>query len=295
MLTTDWHLHTRNSCDCRDGSLKTTMAETVAAIGAAGIRDFGVTDHLHTPFNLPDVAASRREFDALPPNPRRHFGIELSVVSVWELAEIAKGGHAAPVYGLRGGGPPDAEPALGIGVAELATFGVEYVVGGTHWPLYVPLERERVIRDYHRQNMFLATHPLVNIVAHPWWWMGHWQEKDGNYRTGPWFDDFRSIPQSLHDEFAAAVLQHGKAVEVNLHAQLLNHQYPEAYKRQYLEYIAGLKAKGVRLSIGSDHHAQHHRYEGSDIAQAEAMLATVGITDVDFWRLPPRVPSAPVA
>ena len=45
--------------------------------------------------------------------------------------------------------------------------------------MYIPYERQAVIRDYHRQNMFLATHPLVNIIAHPWWWSGRWAVRPG--------------------------------------------------------------------------------------------------------------------
>ena len=289
MLTTDWHFHSRNSCDCKDGAIRTTMAETFAAIQAKGVTDVGLTDHLHTPVNLPDLESSRREFDALPPDPRRHFGVELSCVSAWELQEIARGAVGKPVYGLRSGGPAKCEIVLGMEADDVARLGVEYVVGGTHWPLYVPVERESVIRDYHRQNMLLAVHALVTIVAHPWWWMGGWQEADGNYRTDPWLDDFRKVPSSMHDEFAAAVRECGKVVEINLCAMLLNQSYPQRFKEQYVEYLAGLKAAGVALSLGSDHHAQHHGYAEIDHTGAESMLAAVGIMDRDLWRLPPRV------
>lgn len=42
MITTDWHIHSRNSCDCKDAPIPTPMAETVAAIEAAGIFDYGM-------------------------------------------------------------------------------------------------------------------------------------------------------------------------------------------------------------------------------------------------------------
>lgn len=80
--------------------------------------------------------------------------------------------------------------------------------------MYVPLDREVIMRDYHRQNMFLATHPLVDIVAHPWWWHGHWRDSDGCYRAEPWFDDFSRIPQDVHNEFASAAIQHDIVVEI---------------------------------------------------------------------------------
>ncbi len=305
MFTSDWHWHSRNSCDCKGGKIPTTMAESAAAIRSAGITDFGVTDHLHTPLNIPDIEASRREFEALQPMPGMHFGIEVSCVSEWELAQISAGGHDDAVYGLRSGGPPDSRPALGIGAEDLKRLKAEYVVGGTHWPLYVPYERDAIIRDYHRQNMFLASNPLVDIVAHPWWWMGHWQDADGCYRGAPWFDDFEHIPKSMHDDFAAAARQSETVVEINLYAVLLNDKYPDKFKIQYAEYLAGLKSAGVRLSIGSDYHSQHHRYgestywpanpdgpsdgigEGRGIVfgAAVAMLESVGIRDADLWRL----------
>ncbi len=280
-LTSDWHIHSENSCD--DACLR--LADLAAEAEEAGIADFGITDHLHTPFNLPDVEASRRDYEALAPSPRFHFGIEVSCVSEWELAEIASGRHADPVYGLRGGGPPAAPLAIGLREPEIERLGIEFVVGGTHWPMYVPVERDAVIRDYHRQNLFLALHPLVTIVAHPWWWMGAWRDSDGVYRSDPWLDDFGKIPRSMHNEFAAAAREHRKVVEINLSAMLLNPTYPERFRRRYVEYLAELKAAGVTLSIGSDCHDPHYRI---DFATAAAMLAEVGIRDADLWRLPPR-------
>ena len=287
-ITCDWHIHSRNSCDCKHLPHSTTMAETFAAARAAGITDYGLTDHLHTPFNLPDIEASRREFDSLPSDNHLHFGIEASCVSEWELQEIARGGHETPVYGLRSGGPANGGMAIGIGLAEIDRFGIEYVIGGVHWPLYVPYERDAVIRDYHRQNMFLACHPLVTIIAHPWWWMGHWQDADGIYRADPWLDDFKRVPHSMHGEFAAAAREHGKVVEINLGAMLLNRQYPERFRRQYTEYLAGLKESGIKLSAGSDNHAQEERYGAIGFEHAISMLDNVGIHDDDLWRLPPR-------
>ena len=59
-ITSDWHIHSRNSCDgaCME------VAHLVADAREQGIEDFGLTDHLHTQYNLPDVVASRRELDA---------------------------------------------------------------------------------------------------------------------------------------------------------------------------------------------------------------------------------------
>ena len=282
-ITSDWHIHSRNSCD---GACM-TVADLVADTAQSGVRDIGISDHLHTPFNLPDVAASRREFLESNPSPRFHFGIEVSCMSQWEIDEVATGRHENPVYGLRQGGPPAAPLAIGLAAEDIDEYGIEYVIGGTHWPMYVPLEREAVIRDYHRQNMFLACHPLVDIVAHPWWWMGHWAGADGCFAGDPWFDDFRKIPESMHREFAAAVIESDALVEINLHAMLLNPNYPDGFKAQYMEYLAGLKSLGVRFSMGSDCHSQHY---GPDLETASRMIDSAGIDDTDLWVQPPRRP-----
>lgn len=281
-ITSDWHIHSRNSCD--GACLK--VADLITQTSRKGILDFGLTDHLHTPFNLPDIAASRAEYLENKPSRRFHFGIETSCVSQWEIDELKKGGHANPVYGIRAGGPAHGALAIGITQVDIERYRIEYVVAGTHWPMYVPWEREAIIRDYHRQNMFLVTHPLVDIVAHPWWWMGHWQDASGNYPAEPWLDDFRRVPASMHDEFAAAAVEHQTVVEINIGANLLNPQYPERFKKQYLEYMATLKADGVHLSIGSDCHDATY-----DIALdvVSKMLLSVGITDEDLWRLAPRL------
>ena len=223
---------------------------------------------------------------SVEPSPRFHFGIEVSCVSQWEIDEIAGGGHENPVCGLRTGGRAGCNLAIGLTEADVRQHGIEYVVGGTHWPMYVPMERQAVIRDYHRQNMFLAGHPLLDIVAHPWWWGGkrHWQDQDGRFKAEPWFDDFGVIPRSMHNEFAAAAVESGTKVEVNIAANLLNPRYPESFAPAYLEYLAGLQSQGVCLSIGSDCHSAHYDI---DFERAARMLEDAGIEDA-FWRLPPR-------
>ncbi len=281
VIGSDWHIHSHHSCD--QAALR--MADLIREAAPNGVTDFGITDHIHTPFNRPDIVASRLEFEGVRDNPRFHFGVEASCVSRWEIDEIARGGHENPVYGLRTGGPPGCELAIALTAEDITELGIEYVIGGTHWPMYVPLERHAVIHDYHRQNMFLAMHPLVDIVAHPWWWHGGWEDAQHNLSAEPWFDDFTCIPESMHDEFAAAAIEHGKKVELNLNALLLNPHYPEGFKLQYLVYLAKLKDRGVQLSLGSDCHAPHYTV---GFERAARMLESVGFVEADFWVLEPR-------
>lgn len=258
------------------------VGDLVSEAKEKGIHHFGLTDHLQTPYNLPDIAQSRQAFLSVDPAPGFHFGVEVSCVSQWELDQIATGKYEDPVWGLREGGPQGAELAVGITKDVVAEYGIEYVVAGAHWPMYVPMNRQAVIEDYHRQNIFLATHPLVDIVAHPWWWNSHWENEDGNFDSEPWFDDFGVIPKSMHNEFAAAAIESDTAVEINISANLLNPQYPDNFAARYLEYLAGLQESGVCLSIGSDCHGDHYDIE---FEKAGRMLEKAGIRD-EFWRQP---------
>lgn len=280
-ITSDWHIHSHNSCD-KAGLI---VSDLVVEAERAGILDMGLTDHIHTPYNLPDLARSREEFRAANPSPCFHFGVEVSCVSAWEIDEIAKGNHEKPIYGLRTGGRPNGKLAIGIREEDVNRYELEYVIGGAHWPMYVPLERQAIIRDYHRQNMFLAAHPLVTIVAHPWWWDGHWKDANGMFRAEPWLDSFKAVPAAMHDEFAGAVIAHGKVVEINIGAMLLTRKYPEHFKLEYLDYLALLQERGVALAIGSDCHAAHYAV---DFRAAAQMLETVGIRAGDLWRLASR-------
>jgi len=265
------------------------VSDLVSGAYKKGVVDFGLTDHVHTPLNLPELAASRGEYLASDSGPRFHFGVEVSCMAKQELDAIAAGRCTDAVYGVKSLRTPDGDLAIGMTKRDMETYGVEYVIGGTHWPMGVPMERDPVIRDYHRQNMFLATHPLVDIVAHPWWWMGYWQDADGMYRTGPWLDDFGAIPKSMHNEFAAASVECGSVVEINISAILLNPYYPGRFVSQYLEYLAELASRGVRLCIGSDCHTDHYNI---NFHRTGKMLESAGIAG-GFWGLPPGTGNTP--
>lgn len=278
-ISCDWHAHSRHS-PC--GKPDTTLASIRSGMREAGVARGGVTDHLHCDRNIPALEAARREYDALDSRDGFHFGVEVSCLREYDLERNREAGPDAHIYGVWDEG---AEGPLALYLPDdlCERLGFEYVIGGAHWPLGAPLNREAVIRSYHRQNLFLAQHPRVDTIAHPWWWMGAWQDDDGRYRTLPWLDDFRCIPRAMHDEFAAAVRENGKLVEINAGAILLNESYPPSFRPQYLEYLAMLKEAGVRFAIGSDAHDVGYLPRVKLIA---ADLDAVGITASDLWQGP---------
>lgn len=110
------------------------------------------------------------------------------------------------------------------------------------------------------------------------WWGGNnlialLSRDDGE----PWFDDFTVIPQSIHDEFAAAVKDNDKCVEQSL-TFFYNKALTDSFKHQYAEYMRGLFEAGVPLTIGSDSHVDYLNYQ----EQVAKHIAPVGLTASDF-------------
>lgn len=73
---------------------------------------------------------------------------------------------------------------------------------------------ETLVRCFHRQNMFLLTHPKVDVLAHPWW-IYRLPPSWANVQIAPWLLDFAVIPESMHNEMRAAARQFSKVVEIN--------------------------------------------------------------------------------
>lgn len=277
MHNMDWHIHSHHSpCSGAEGSL----GDIVREARAENLEHFGVSDHLHCRLNLSALEASRREFDQLGPVSGFHFGVEVSCLREWDLEENDAKGPKGSLFGVQRNGPPDGALTVFFPEGLRGRLGIEYVIGGAHWPLGAPVKRQPMIRSYHRQNMFLAQHPEVDIVAHPWWWMGEWQDADGMFRTLPWFDDFRIIPTSIHREFAAAIIENSKAVEINAE-MLLCVEYPGHFAEQYLDYLAFLKSCGVTFAIGSDAHKPVHL---TRVREIEKFVDVLGLTSEHLWR-----------
>jgi len=253
IIKQDWHIHSEHSCD----GACLNMADLVIETEQLGILNYGISDHLHTSYNIPDMVNSRKCYDSIiSKNPalkkRFYFGIEVSCVSEWELGKIRIGDYQGDVtYGLRRGGPPNSELGIGIDREYIEQMGIEYVVGGVHWPLYCDLDRDSLLKDYHRQYMFMAQHKDVDILAHYLWW---------NPLTGvenP-FSDFSSISPSMKQELAVALKESGCAFEINLEAILMSPSYTDKFKREYLDYASEIQSMGVIIAVGSDCHSRHY-------------------------------------
>lgn len=138
-------------------------------------------------------------------------------------------------------------------------MGFSYVLAGTHWPFERRTRFEEWISDQHQHLLYLARHPLVDIVAHPWWW--GWGPEGGEGKAVTefgkcWNRQFDKVPESYHEEFAAALIKNGTAVEINFIGTLIEDIMPPEIRKPYVKYLDLLNRNGVTFALGSDTRAE---------------------------------------
>lgn len=275
MIHSDWHIHTSASYDA-----KLPLEQLIADAKAQGLRGFGITDHLN--FNNPsfqgDIRNSAENFKRLRDQfPGMRLGVELTPIAKPLYDHLAAGGtreNWAP--------PIQSEPyavELPGTKAELMALGVQYAIGASHWRIDQPEPHlrdsaEAQIREWHRQQMYMACDERVTILGHPW------------TCNLLWYGDFTIIPASMHDELAAALLENGKYAECNC-SMFTGRDTSEYFRNQYAEYIRWLFEKGIPITIGTDCHGSSAHNDYPDRRKIyETYLAKVGFKDGDFTDLP---------
>ena len=268
MIHSDWHIHSENSYDA------TLPLDTIGQ-GALeqGLKMFGITDHAN--FNdtafLGDLARSVAAVkEAQKKYPCLVLGVELTPIEKPLFDHIAK-------TGTREGFIPPAAPVpypieLALTREELRALGVRYAVGAAHWRVdmpfarKLPINRDAIIREWFRQQMWLACDERVTILGHPWY-----------IGEGLWYDDFDLIPRSMNQEIAAAVKENGKYVEC-CEGMLCDPLTSERFRHQYAEFLRELFEMGIPLTYGSDSHDVY----APDLRKAEEYLFAAGFRDGDI-------------
>ena len=275
MIHSDWHIHTSASYDAR-----LPLEQLIADAKAQGLRGFGITDHLNyndESFwgNIRESAANFKRLRGEFPGMR--LGVELTPIPKPLLDHLAAGGTRENWV------PPiQSEPyavELPATKEELMALGIQYAIGASHWHVDVAEHGPKVsveahIREWHRQQLYMACDERVTILGHPW-------------TCNPcWFGDFRIIPTSIKEELAAALLENGKFVECN--CSLFGSKYTsEFYRNQYAEYMRWLFEKGIPVTFGSDCHGKNKNTNYPDLrATYETYLSKAGFRDGDFTDLP---------
>ena len=277
IIRSDWHIHSQASYDA-----SLPLEEILRRAGELGIGRLGITDHLN--FNdrsfLGDLHRSVADVKALQPRfPQLVMGVELTPIEKPLFDHIAR-------TGTREGFDPPAAPVpygmeLALTKEELRALGVRFAVGAAHWRVDVPHarqlppDRDITIREWHRQQLWLACDERVTILGHPWY----------NGRA-LWYEDFDLIPRSMKQELAAAVKESGKYVECN-EDMFCDKRATERFRRQYAEFLRQLFELGIPLTYGSDSHSVY----APNIRKAEEYLLSAGfragdigeVAEKDLW------------
>jgi len=259
------------------------------------MREFGVSDHFHTKYNLCDIQSARNDFLAYDRPPNFHFGIELSCMTKWECAKIARGDYRIcrehlddPVYGLNYHAvDDDAElsPCIDFTAEDKKRLGIEYVIAGVHWPLNRWVDDpEQLLEDVFQQHIYLVEHPLVDILAHPWdslECMVRWRDWIGATGKGRFKLENRDFAVFDHLEeknrrLMEAVLAQGKAVELNLSTLMLSRRPEDVFKACW-RTMAEWREAGVKFVLGTDQHEAHHNTEA--MLAAEQLLDSYGFRE----------------
>lgn len=281
MIHSDWHIHSEASYDAQ-----LPLATLITRAREQGLRSFGVTDHLN--FNDEKFLGDLKNSAALVKKhqadcPEMVLGVELTPIEKPLFDYIAKTGTREGYVPVQQDTPYDIE--LGATKEELKALGVRYAVGASHWRVDIPNPAEAdnsltiVTKEWLRQQLWLIQDERVTILGHPWY--------IGN---GLWYQDFSVIPQSMHEELAAALLEYGKYAECNA-GTFRSPKGTEKFRYQYAEFLRFLFEKGIPITYGSDCHGKPEPEYPDDRILVEKYLYAAGfregdfsdLTEKDFW------------
>ncbi len=271
LVHSDWHIHSEASYDA-------TLPLSVIYDNARlwGFHTVGVTDHVNSNEEnyLSDLRRSAELVGAFPAEePRILLGVELTPIErpLFDYIRThgTREGYVAPAttfpYGIE----------LAVTRDHLVALGVRYAVGAAHWRVDVPSEARSdadinaVIREWYRQQMYLACDERVTILGHPWY-----------HGKGLWYEDLSVIPHSMQADLAAALKENGKYVECNSHF-FTTPKASEKFRRQYAELLRELFEAGVPVTYGSDAHNTYKCVHEN----AEPYLLAAGFRDGDLVAL----------
>ena len=271
LINSDWHIHSEYSYDASN-----TLESIAEAAEAQGLSFVGITDHLN--FNdekfIGDIRRSAAAVQAAQKSyPCLVLGVELTPIGRPEFEYIA-------ACGKRDGytPPSQTEPyelELGMTKSQLASLGVRYAIGAAHWRLDAHSTRaqqpelDACIKEWYRQQMWLACDERVTILGHPWY--------NGK---GLWYEDFSVIPRSMNEDIAAAIKQNGKHVECNSHF-FVSPKTSEKFRRQYSEFLRELFEMNIPITYGSDSHNAYSDRRDT----VERYLRSAGFEDGDICTL----------
>lgn len=278
-IRSDWHIHSEFSYDA-----PLPLSHLAQKAEEYGFQRIGITDHVN--YNdiefmtcLKNSAEAVKAFQKEHPNVI--LGTELNPISKVKYDYIAKHGtregHVLPVQ------DEIFEIRLPVTKEELLSYGVQYAIAAVHnrqdiaKVLRDPKDVAGNIKEWHRQQMFLACEDAVTVLGHPW-----------DHGQALWYEDFSVIPQSMNLELAAALKENGKYAECN-GCFFRSPKTSEKFRNQYAEFLRLLFETGIPITYGSDTHsvyANGHEAAAPYLEKAGFVDGQIGgIAEKDLWRV----------
>ncbi|MBQ3551103.1 MAG: PHP domain-containing protein [Clostridia bacterium] len=273
MIYTDWHIHSEASYDAT-----LTLKEIAEGAKQRGYVNFGITDHV----NYNDdkfLGDMKRSVDSVKEFqkecPEIILGVELTPIPKPTFDYVAKTGTREGFTLPESAKPYDIE--LAQTKEQLKAFGVRYAVCAAHARLDVtnpkeaPLDRDAYIKEWYRQQMWLASDERTTILGHPWW-----------TSKNVWYDDFSVIPHSMNTDIAAVLKENKKYVECNEYF-FRSDKTTDKFRHQYAEFLRELHETGIPVTYGSD---SHRIFLNHDITVE--YLTAAGFKDGDIVAVEPQ-------
>ncbi len=272
IIKSDWHIHSEYSFDASN-----KLSEIAESALSQGLCRVGITDHAN--FNdekfLSDIKRSAEAVKAANEKyPHLVLGVEFTPIEKPEYDYIAlhngsRDGYIPPTSGT----PYPIE--LALTKEEMRNLGIRYAIGASHWRVDSPNAKSNqtdvdvCIKEWYRQQLFMATDERVTILGHPW-----------HHPGSIWYEDFSVIPHSMHTDIAHALKENGKYVECNIHF-FVAPKATEKFRHQYADFLREMFETGIKVTFGSDSHADFH-----DVREiVEPYLRSSGFKEGDISEL----------
>lgn len=243
----DYHIHTKY-LKCADETM--TISNILESCGKLGRTSIGITDHLNNRESLPSHFEIKKDIEKSTTSIEVFFGVEVGLLN--EKGEIP--------YNEK--------------IRDMAGF--KFAIGGAHEIYIKNYDIDELIKSRHEDYCRLAANPLIDVIAHPWWF----RKRDFGKKEFPLFDDMAVIPKNFTLEFASIARANKTAVEINPRAIFCNPDYSNKFKWQYKKYLKQLNEEGVMFSIGSDAHTIN---DLQGIKIAEEICDEIGISKQNIW------------
>ena len=216
----DFHIHTAR-VGCADATME--IPTIVKRCEQRTLTAIAITDHVDQPDGLQANLQIKRDLENIDTNIDLYFGLEASYVA------------------------PDHEFFYNEQMKE--TYGFQFAIGGVHATYLDEYDPARIVEVRHRYYLEVCQNPLIDVLAHPYWF----SSAEFQAKGWPRFDSMLPVPPSYARELGQVAKETNTAIEINGgNVSSLNRS--DLYIDAYIDFLTLIAEQGPAFSIGSDAH-----------------------------------------